>query len=230
MTWTKVGTDSGGQTAFGTWSNTTLGDLRIVGIANFVNKTVTATALSAGGCNWTPIGTKLGVTNNYTMSLFLGTISATGTQTASITWSGTAPTNWAYGSQMFHSTVGSWFVDKQGNIDSAGTTTWAPLTPTASGGLYWGYCVNGGTATAGSTSGYLWSPSLDTANNGGCYNLNCTGGVSTNPVWGDNTEQLGMMIMLAEGSAAAGRSAGRQRGFISFPKNTLQRHGALYGR
>jgi hypothetical protein len=190
VTWTKVGSDTGGSAGFGSWSNTTLGDLRICGVANFSNKTVSATALSAGGCNWSLIGTKLGVISNYTMSFFLGTISATGTQTASITWSGTAPASWAYGSQMFHSTVGSWFVDKQGSIDSAGTSTWASLTPTSSGGLYWGYAVNTGAATVGTTpAGYVWSNSIDTANNGGCYNLNCAGGVATAPVWGDNTRR-----------------------------------------
>lgn len=234
MTWTKVGTDYGGQTAFGSWVNSGVGNLRICGVANFVNKTVTATALSAGGCNWTPIGTKLGVTNNYTMSLFLGNISTAGTLTASITWSGTAPTNWAYGSQEFHSSVGSWFVDKQGNIDSAGTNTWAPLTPTASGELYWGYCINGSSPTAGTTPGYIWSTSLDTASNGGAYNLNCTGGVATNPVWGDSTEALGMMIMLAEGSAAAAKASGRVRRPLilgaPFYANTMRRRGAIYGR
>jgi hypothetical protein len=229
VTWTKVGTDSGGQTGFGTWSNTTLGDLRICEIGNFSNKTVTATALSAGGCNWSLVGTKLGVTNNFTTSLFLGTISATGTQTASITWSGTAPTSWAYGSQMFHSTVGSWFVDKQGSLDVAGTSAWPSLTPTASGGLYWGYAINSGAATQGSTSGYIFNQSLDTANNGGAYNLNCAGGVATNPVWGDNTQALGMMIILAEGSPAAGRG-GRLRSPLHLSGSSLKRHGAIYGR
>lgn len=201
MTWTKIGSDTGGTNGFGSWSNTAIGDLRICGVENFSNKTVTATALSGGGCNWTLIGTKLGVTNNYTVSLFLGTISATGTQTASVTWSGTAPASWAYGSQMFHSTVGSWVVDKQGSLDSAGTNAWASLTPAASGALYWGLCVDSGSCVQGSTSGYIYNQSLDTANNGGAYNLNCAGGTATNPVWGDSGQALGMMILLAEGSS-----------------------------
>lgn len=231
MTWTKVGSDAGSTNGFSSWSNTTLSDLRICGVANFSNKTVTATALSAGGCTWIPIGTKLGVGYNATMSFFLGTISATGTQTASVTWSGTAPASWAYGSQMFHSTVGSWFVDKQSSLDSAGgVNAWPSLTPASSGGLYWGYCVNVGTAVVGTTSGYVWNASLDNANNGGCYNLNCAGGTATNPVWGDNTQALGMMIMLAEGSAAAGKSAGRLRHPTQLSRSTRLRHGAIYGR
>jgi hypothetical protein len=229
VTWTKIGADAGSTNGFSPWSNTALSDLRICGVANFSNKTVTATALSAGGCNWTPIGTKLGVTNNFTMSLFLGTISATGSQTAGITWSGTAPASWAYGSQMFHSTVGSWFVDKQGNLDVTGTNAWPSLTPTSSGGLYWGYCINSGSSTIGTTPGYIWNSTLDTANNGGAYNLNCAGGVATNPVWGDNTEALGMMIMLAEGSPAAGRG-GRLRRPVLISGSSLKRHGAMYGR
>lgn len=235
MTWTKVGTDSGGHNALAAWSNTTLSDLRICEILNFSNKTVTVSTLTGGGCNWTPITPKLGINLSYTASLFLGTISATGSQTPSLTWSGTAPASWGWASQMFHSTVGSWFVDKQGNIDSlAGTTTWASLTPTASGALYWGYSANATTSTAGSTSGYVWNANIDTTQDGCAYNLNCAGGSATNPVWGDNGQQFGMMVLLAEGSAAAAKASGRVRRPLilgaPFYANTMRRRGAIYGR
>lgn len=210
MTWTKVGTNAGGTVSFAAWTNTAINDLRFCEILNFVNKTVYVSTLTGGGCTWVPVGTKLGVNTNYTASMFVGTETATGAFTPSLTWSGTAPTNWGYASQMFHTTVGSWYLDKFGSIDSlAGQNSWASLTPNAAGELYWGYAATTA-ATAGTTTGYTYNITIDGASNGCAYNVACPAS-ATFPVWGDAGHQLGMMALIGEGSAPGGRAAGRSR-------------------
>src|SRR6185312_4090605 len=137
-------------------------------------------------------------TNAFSAAVFLGTVTATGAGTATLTWSGTAPGSFGIASREFHSTVGSWTFITQGNLDSSGTANWSSLNSTA-GDLYFGYAADNTSATSGSTSGYTYDASADSVGNGMAFNVNCPGG-ATFPVWGDSGQAFGIMVLVREGS------------------------------
>jgi hypothetical protein len=200
VAFTAVGTWHGSSSAALTLANQAIGNLLIVEVINFSNSTVWCTGLTGGGATWVQAGVKFsGTTNNYSAAVFFGTVTATGAQTATPTWSGTAPGSYGIAGQEFHSSVGTWFFDKQGNLDSTGTANWPSLSAVA-GQLYFGYAA-GLTATSGSTSGYVYNPSVDGVSNGAAYNLSTPSG-ATFPVWGDIAQQLGIAILVSEGSPA----------------------------
>ena len=196
MTWTATGSWLSASTANLTVSNQAVGNLLLVGVINTSNSTVWCTGLSGGGATWTPLGTNFassvfGFAENFT--LFAGKVTATGAGTAVPAWSGTAPANWRIDGHEFHSTVGSWALDgSQGNLDSASTASWASLTPTASGELYFGFEDNNGAASGGSTSGYVYN--VNSGSIGQAYNLSCPSGIATFPVWADTDARAGVMV------------------------------------
>ena len=121
MAWSHAADSTGSSTAALPLSNVTIGNLIIAEVINFSNSTVWATGLTGGGATWVPAGVKFsGTTNAFSAAVFLGTVTATGVQSATVTWSGTTPGNYGTAASEFHSTVGSWAFDVQGNLDSAG--------------------------------------------------------------------------------------------------------------
>ena len=58
---------------------------------------------------------------------------------AALVWNTATPSGYQTQAKEFHSSVGSWSLDKSGTIDSAGTANWPSLTPAGTGELYWGY-------------------------------------------------------------------------------------------
>ena len=184
MTWSATGVWQGTNSTGLPLSNQGVGNLLVAEVINFSNSTVWCTGFTGGGATWVQAGVKLSGTNTaQSAAVFLGTVTATGSQTATPTWSGTAPAAYGIAAFEFHSTVGAWTFITQGNLDSTGTNTWPSLTSTA-GDLYFGYCGDATAATSGSTSGYVYNASADSAGNGGAYNVSCPGG-ATAPVWGD---------------------------------------------
>lgn len=207
MSWSAVGSlnpnSNTGTTSF-SLTPSGIGNLMVVEVCQTNNSTVTATALSSTNVTWTFVGSIQGTnfTPASTAALFIGKVTANSAATVTITWSGTTPTSTDITGREFSSTVGNWSIDKSATLNSGGTASWPSMTPTASGELYAGYALDANLAIAGSTSGYVYTP-ISTSGNGFAYNLNCTGGVSTNPVWGDAGQGCGVMVLVAETSSSA---------------------------
>lgn len=205
MTWTTVGSWLyAGNTSSIALTNQAVGNLLLIEVHNFQNNTVTATSMTGGGATWVRVGTSFTSSVGFaaTHALFAGTVTATGAQTATVTWSGTAPTtNFLEEGREFHSSVGSWSLDVQGNLDLTATKNWFSLTPATAGELYFGSEVNAGTAVAGATSGYV--SNVNAFSCGAAYNLSCAQGVATFPVWGDTDNRCGIMVLMREGAAAS---------------------------
>jgi hypothetical protein len=202
VTWSAVGIDQGENSTNLTLSNQGIGNLIVAEVINFSGSGVWSTGFTGGGVTWVPAGVKFsGSTNAFSAAVFLGTVTATGAQTATVTWSGTAPASFGIASREFHSTVGQWTFITQGNLDSSGTASFPSLNA-AAGDLYFGYAANNSAATSGSTSGYVYDASADSAGNGQAFNVNCPSG-ATFPVWGDSGQALGIAILVREGGPAA---------------------------
>jgi Protein of unknown function (DUF4038)/Putative collagen-binding domain of a collagenase len=229
MTWSAVGTAHGSHTAACSLSNQALTNLLVLEVINVSNNTVTCTGISGGGATWAMVGTPFnGSNNSYSASLFLGTVTGTGAQTATPTWSGTTPGEYEIAAQEFHSTAGSWIVDTRGSIDtSSSNANWASLTATQGAGeLYWGFACNGGAASAGSTTGYVYNANVDTWDDGMAYNVNCPG-TATYPVWGDTGEAFGLMVQVYETASTQSKPFSEtgsgadvfNNGFVSFSES-----------
>ena len=204
MTWTVAAALHGTHNGNLSVTNVATGNLVIVEVINSTNSTVWATALSGGGATWTQAGVKFsGTANARSAAIFLGTVTATGSGTVTPTWSGTAPGSYAIASAEFHSSAGSWAFDIQGNLDTtASNQNFPSLTPgVGAGELYFGFCTDGGSAVAGSTSGYVYNANVDGNDDGAAYNLNCGAG-ATFPAWGDTSQRFGIAILVAESGGA----------------------------
>ena len=129
------------------------------------------------------------------MQVFAGTVTSASIATVTVSWGGATPWYFApWQGQELSSTAGSSALNVQGHIDSAGTNTWASLTPAAAGELYFGYANDNGSAVAGSTSGYTYNTTADSGN-GLAYNPACTSAAQA-PVWGDSTQGIGIMVLV----------------------------------
>jgi len=188
-------------------SNVTAGNvIALIAVANGTG--ITTTGITAGGCTWTQLGSAIaGVVNTpYSVSFWAGTITATGTQTATVSFSGTVSANTYAAAWEFHSSVGTWFYDTSARLDSAGTNAGPTLTAAGNGELYAFFSDDSGAASAGSTSGYVYGVDSPDAN-GYCYNLAYSGAP---PIWGDSGHVFGGAVLLKEqsGNTPAGLATG----------------------
>ena len=176
-----------------------VGDLILVEV--LCNTSAYCVSISGGGCTWTQVGTTLvGSTNvSWTASVFAGKVTATGSATATLTLNG-SPSNLRVAGQEFSTTVGTWTLDSQGNLDNAGTSALPSLTPAGSGELYFGFFFNASTASAGSTSGYTYT--ADSHGNDMVYNAACSGSTQS-PTTGDSGNAIGVAVLMKEGPALA---------------------------
>lgn len=205
MTWSAVGSWLSGTSTVAL-NNQAVGNLILLEVEN-KDTTVWATSVSGGGVTWAQLGTRFtGTVNARSAVVFAGTVTATGVGNATVTFNGSPTSNHAVAHE-FHSTAGSWSLDVQGDIDSSGTNTWASLTPAGAGELYFGFAVNAGSASAGSTSGYVYSANADGSGNGALYNTACTSSAQA-PVWGDSTEIFGVMVLVKETGSGGGTESG----------------------
>lgn len=196
MSWSAVGGIIHATTSTFSLTPGGAGDLILLEVTTG-NATSSCTGVSSSNVTWIQVGTTFtGSGNPNAASVFAGTVTSTSTQTVTLSFSG-APSTIRADGQEFSSTAGSWAIDgSQGNLDTGATNTWVSLTPSASGALYWGYAFDSGTATAGSTPGYVYVP--DANGNGMAYNLSCASGVATAPVWGDSGFAFGIMVLMKE--------------------------------
>ena len=200
MTWSPVGSWLGASSASLTVSNQAVGNLLVAEVISYDN-VVWCTGLTGGGVTWTLAGVKFaGSTNAWYATVFFGHVTATGAGTAVPSWSGTAPAFEIAGHE-FHSTVGSWALDKQGNLDSAGTANWPSLTPAGSGELYFGFSIEKATASAGSTTGFTYGLNADTDGDCGAFNPACGSG-ATYPVWGDSGQEFGIAVLVSDAAGS----------------------------
>jgi hypothetical protein len=162
--------------------------------------TVYCNGMSGGNCTWVQLGSQfVGTTFAYYASTFLGTATATGAATATLTFSGTKPTTRTSG-QLFSSTVGSFSLDGTvGTVDSSGTANYPSLNPAGAGELYFGFAYWDGACTNGTTTGYVYQQ--DAGSNGMVYNVACTSGAQA-PTWGSAGASLGQAVLLKESAAA----------------------------
>ena len=235
MSYTAVGSFGGASTTGGSLASfslttTTVGNFVLCEVIDFTGGR-TATALSSSNATWAELGnpatTSAGPTN---CQVFIGTVTSASTQTVTITW-GAGATGSLEGCafQEFSSTTGIPVLDKQGTLDSTGTSNWVSLTPAVSGELYFGYAVNTASAMSGSTSGYVYNANVDGGLNGGAYNLNCAGGTATAPVWGDSTEQAGIMVLVMPAAAPAAKIP-QQLAIRSLQPQSTFSGSTVYGR
>jgi hypothetical protein len=195
MSWSAVGSLVQASASTFTLTPGNVGDLVLVEVIQISNTTVNATALASSNVNWQQIaGPFVGTHQNGTVSVFAGRVTSNSAQTVTVTWSGTTPASIRIVGREFSSTAGAWAMDKVGNINSAGTSTWPSLTPYQSGDLYWGYSINSASAVAGATSGFTYE--ADSHSNGEAFKLSCSG--ATGPVWGDSTQVLGLAVLMRE--------------------------------
>lgn len=206
MAWTAVGSlnPNGNNATSFSLTPSAVGNMMFVSVGQFANGTVYANSLSSSNVTWTLAGFTQGTAHGYTEAVFLGAVTVASAATVTIGWSGTAPptTNMLWSGQEFHSTVGSWTVDQVGHLDSADTNTWASLTPAGNGELYVGAAQDNATAIGG-TGQPAFTFLVDTNGNGLAYNLNCSAGTAYAPVWGDSSQAVGVMLMVAEGSGSS---------------------------
>lgn len=196
MSFAAVGSLIQGTTSSLSLSPANVGDLILIEVINASNNTVHCSGVSGGGCTWTQLGTvATGVTNSRTAVVFAGKVTATGSATATITWSGTAPANIRITGHEYFSSVGVWAIDQQGMLDSAGTATMPSLTPAGAGELYFAYELDSGTAVVGSTTGYSYA--VDAHSNGVAWNAVCTASAQA-PSFGDSTCTFGLAVLVKE--------------------------------
>ena len=215
MTYTAVGSltgasVAGAMTSFSlTTGSAASGEFVLCEVLDFGGAR-TATALSSSNATWAALGSPAATTNGPAhCQVFLGTVTAASTATVTITWGAGATGSFeGCAFQEFSSTTGIPVLDKQGTLDSTGTSNWVSLTPAAAGEAYFGYAENASSAISGSTSGYTYNASVDGNGNGAAYNPNC-GASATFPVWGDTNEQAGIMVLVMPPPAAGGSPQAR---------------------
>jgi hypothetical protein len=210
VTWTAAGSWLFANSTTLTVSNQAVGNLLLVGVENDSNNTVWCTwavRRRATWSRWASVASSTEGAHTSPCSPGRSPPPAPGTVTPS--WSGTAPGSFDIAGHEFHSTAESWALDVQGNLDSAGTANWASLTPAGNGELYFGFEANGGTASGGTTSGYVYN--TDAIGNGQAYRLSCPSGVATFPVWADSNGRAGIMVLVQETAAAAAPAAATAR-------------------
>ena len=182
--------------------NQGIGDLLLVEVYNYDDSTSYCDGLSGGGATWEMLGTPFaGTVNAQYVTLFAGTVTATGAGSVTPSWSSTPPSNYEINGHEFTSTTGSWVLDVQGNLDSAGTYDFVSLTPAASGELYFGaagFTESG--AVPASTAGYVYS--VNANSDGVAYDVSCPSGVATAPAWAAPFAAFGLMALIAEVTAA----------------------------
>ncbi len=196
MAFTTVGSIIQTSTSTLSLSPQAVGDLILLEV--ITDNSAFCASISGGGCIWTPVGSIASgsVNTGDEAAIFVGTVTATGSASATLSFNGT-PSNIRAAGQEFRSSIGTWTLDQQGTLDSAGTNALPSLTPGGSGELYFGYFFDSNAAVAGSTSGYTYT--LDSHNNAMVFNPSCSGSAQS-PIMGDSTNTFGLAVLLREGS------------------------------
>lgn len=145
-----------------TW--VTVGDLGLLAIANFGSGTIKiSTVSSTKATGWTQVVTGLDGSEGWTVSLWVGTITSTGADSITVTWSGTTPTSYEVMFDEFNSGLGSsnvWAVVTGGSLrTTASPWNYPSLTSnTVTLQTYWGYQATlSGNPTGGTGTGFTFT-------------------------------------------------------------------------
>jgi len=197
MTFTAVGSPFAGTSSSLTVSPVNTGDLILVEIICESTSIVYCDGISGGNCTWEQVTPSFGGTYSPCCAVvWAGTSYATGSSTATLSFTATLPGNLRIAGQEFSSTVGTWHLDVSGNLDSGATAFFPALTPAAPGELYFCFCYFGISYAAGSTPGYTYF--IDPESNGLAFNPDCTS-ATQQPVWGTGSgSDLGIAVLMSD--------------------------------
>jgi len=184
-----------------------VGDLIVLIVTNH-STSVLPTGATSSRVTWTTAVPAQGPTANAAVStapaqwagmVLFGTVNSVGSDTVTLTWSGTTPAFINAVGMEFTSPTGTWSLDTWGSLNSAaGTSNSVSLTPASSAELYMTFDWNQGSSVSGTTTGYTYNANSDAASNGMAYNPNCASGSATFPVWGDSTETYGLAVLVSQ--------------------------------
>ena len=214
MTFAAVGASSGGVAASFSLTPHAAGNIIVLEV-NWA--TSTTTGASSSNATWAVIAGPV-VTGARTSIVILGVAASTSAATVNLTTSGAPAFAW----QEFSTTAGAANVllDAVGTVNAA-QAAYPSITPGhGAGELYFGYALNGGTASSGSTSGYTYNANVDGINDGLCFNPSCTSATQA-PTWADSNTKSGIAVLLYE-QAGATRAPLIPPGFTS-PMNFRRR-------
>ena len=192
MTFTAVGTIIAGTGAL-TLTPGGAGDvIALLAFSSGAAVTALASANVNNGSPWTVAVPGLTV-GSETVTAFLGTVTGTGGPTLTPTASG-SPTL-RLGGQELHSSVGASSVRLYSSATLNATGTAWPSLNALAGQCYIGFEFNSGSATAGSTPGFVYQE--DANGNGLAYRLSTAAGANS-PVWGDSDARSVLALLLYE--------------------------------
>lgn len=188
---TAVGTLIQGASLTPSVTTTTVGDFVLLHVVT--EGSAPPTGISGGNCTWQQIGqTFTGTVNSgFSSAVYMGTVTAAGTATATITASGATATRLS--GQEYHSSTGQVVFVSQANLDVTGSNTGPTITPTAGNQLYSFYGFDTGTATAGQTPGFTYD--VDSNGNPYAFNPACTQTAQA-PVFGDTGVAFGTAVLM----------------------------------
>lgn len=186
--------------------NTAVGDLILLVALSVDSSANYVTGITGGGVTWEQAGAPYtGTVNAEVATAWLGTVTATGPQTAAVAVTGGSPTI-AIVSQEFSAGGGGWALDSVVHLDSAGTSTWPTVTPAGGGPeVAFGFAIDQGIAVAGSTPG--WTYKVTSHNDACAYDTSVS--APSAAVWGDSGQGFGAVI-LVKGAAQAQPGGGSQ--------------------
>ena len=207
MTWTAKGSifqAEGSAPATDTVSldNQAVGDLLVLIVITF-SATGYASGVSGGGATWVQAGTVFTgtVNSSESVTVWLGTVTATGSQTATLAYTG-SPVFMIADGYEFATSLGSWALDgSPGYLDSSDTADMPSLTPAGAGELYVSFCGATSTPADGSTSGYTYI--VDASGDPFCYNTDCTSAAQS-ANWGSATLNFGAAVLVEETAGGPG--------------------------
>jgi hypothetical protein len=183
-------------------TNTTAGNVRCV--ATFANSTTATLSVSGGGVTtWNAFGAGFHPTNpaGFIIRMFWGVITATGSQTLTMTAS----------AGTIEETVSGAFAPPAGTVAQDGTqgtatgttttTTYQSLTPSTASDLFWGYAIYGSSGAVGSTSGFTYF--LTATSNVALYSLAAPNpSAPTNPANSGGWGSMDALLEVTSGAAA----------------------------
>lgn len=220
VTWAKVGSKrSPAESSSFSVVTTTSGAFILLSLVN--TGTGTVASVSGGGCTWTNLVPDQAISSMSALgSVWLGTVTSTGTHTCTLTFSGTAPSTIRPNYDEFTCSAGAASVvldNFQILSSSSGTATMPTATPAGvTPELYWGYAHDSASSvlgTNGTPPGMFYEN--DANGNGTNYSLTVTSAVSA--VWGDSNHDGGIFVLLTTASAGHTASAGLASGTGTVP-------------
>lgn len=211
---------SGTSTTF-SLTTTTIGDFVLASIANGDTGTPgqQVSGVSSARCTWRQLASADSLDTDFFVSIWIGTVESVGSDTVTVTYaSSMGGASSRFNAREFESFTGGAVLDTYGTVDhSGGTSSWATLVPSRTNELYWGWCEDFGSATAGSTSGFVYES--DSHGNGSGYDLNVSS--SYTPVWGDSGMVAGLMVLVSGSDSGTGA--------VTFKKMTVDASGSGSG-